>query len=57
MMRQATAAHVGRPVAILLDGVVVLAPTVRSAIDNTAVITGDFTRDEASRIAIGLERR
>ncbi len=56
-MHQATASHVGRPVAILLDGVVVMAPTVRSPIDGTAVITGDFTRDEAERIAAGLERR
>jgi preprotein translocase subunit SecD len=56
-MHQATASHVGRPVAILLDGVVVMAPTVRSPIDDMAVITGDFTRDEAERIAAGLERR
>lgn len=56
-MQQATASHVGRPVAILLDGVVVMAPTVRSPIDDTASITGDFTREEAARIAAGLERR
>jgi hypothetical protein len=56
-MHQATASHVGRPMAILLDGVVVMAPTVRSPIDDTALITGDFTRDEAVRIAAGLERR
>lgn len=56
-MHHATASHVGRPVAILLDGIVVMAPTVRSPIDDMAVITGDFTRDEAERIAAGLERR
>jgi hypothetical protein len=56
-MRQATAAHVGRPVVILLDGVVMTAPTLRSPIDDSAVITGQFTRDEAARIAEGIQRR
>lgn len=56
-MRQATAAHVGRPVVILLDGIVVMAPTLRSPIGDSAVITGSFTRDEAARIAAGIERR
>jgi hypothetical protein len=56
-MRQATTAHVGRPVAVLVDGVVAMAPTVRSPVDETAVISGDFTRDEAARIAAGLQRR
>jgi preprotein translocase subunit SecD len=55
-MRQATASHVGRPVAILLDGSVVMAPTVRSPIDGSAMITGDFTRADAERIAAGVTR-
>ena len=53
-MRQATAAHIGRPVAILIDGQVVMAPVVRSAIGNSAMITGHFTRAEAARIADGI---
>ena len=53
-LRQATAGHIGRPVAVLVDGRVVLAPVVRSAIDQSAVITGDFTRPEAERIANGV---
>jgi hypothetical protein len=56
-MRQATANHVGRPVAILIDGVVVTAPTVRSAISDSAVISGNFTRAEAERIAEGIAMR
>ncbi len=56
-MRQATAAHLGRPVAILIDGEVVAAPVVRSAIGNSAVISGDFTRAEAERIANGIGMR
>jgi preprotein translocase subunit SecD len=56
-MRQATSAHVGRPVAILIDGHVVTAPVVRSAISNLAVITGDYTRAEATRIADGIGMR
>jgi hypothetical protein len=53
-MRQATRGHVGRPVAILIDGRVAMAPIVRSPIGDSAVITGHFTRDDADRIAHGL---
>ncbi len=53
-MRQATAAHIGRPVAILLDGEVALAPVVRSAISGAALVSGDFTKAEADRIAEGI---
>jgi preprotein translocase subunit SecD len=56
-MRQATATHVGRPVAILIDGAVVMAPVVRSPINDTAVITGHFTQAEAERMAKGIGRR
>lgn len=56
-MRQATAVHVGRPVAILIDGRVVMAPVVRSAISNSAIITGDFSQAEAERIAAGISTR
>jgi hypothetical protein len=54
-MRQATAMHVGRPVAVLIDGSVVMAPVVRSPIGDSAVITGNFTRAEAERIADGMK--
>jgi preprotein translocase subunit SecD len=53
-IRQATAAHVGRPVAILIDGKVAMAPTVRSPIGDSAEISGDFTQTEAERIATGI---
>jgi preprotein translocase subunit SecD len=56
-MKQATATHVGRPIAILIDGAVVMAPVVRSAISDSAVITGNFTQAEAERIADGLATR
>jgi len=56
-MRQATAAHIGRPVAILIDGQVVMAPVVRSAMGNSAMITGNFTRAEAARLADGIGMR
>jgi preprotein translocase subunit SecD len=56
-LRQATAAHVGRPVAILIDGRVLMTPIVRSPIEDSAVITGTFARGEAERIADGIGRR
>lgn len=56
-MRQATAAHLSRPVAILIDGKVVIAPVVRSAISSSAIITGDYSRVDAERIANGIGMR
>lgn len=53
-MRQATTNHLGRPVAILIDGEVVVAPTVKSAIGAAAVISGDYTQASAQRIAGGM---
>lgn len=55
-MRQATAGHVGRPVAILVDGRIALAPVVRSPIGESAVISGNYTQTEAERIADGITR-
>ena len=56
-IRQATSAHVGRPVAILIDGKVAIAPVVRSAISKSATITGDYSQAEAARIAEGIGTR
>jgi preprotein translocase subunit SecD len=56
-LRAATSGHIGRPLAILIDGRVVVAPVVRSAIERAAVVSGDFTRADASRIAQGLLAR
>jgi len=53
-MRSATEKHIGKPLAILLDGQVVMAPTIRSPISSSAVITGKFTKAEAERIVSGL---
>jgi preprotein translocase subunit SecD len=55
-MRQATASHVGRPVAILVDGKVVTAPVLRSPIGSSALINGNYTRAVADAIAEGLEK-
>ena len=56
-LTEATKIHIGRPIAILLNGKVISAPTLRSTIRGSAVITGDFTRAEAERIASGLAQR
>jgi preprotein translocase subunit SecD len=55
-MATATATHTGKPLAIIVDGQVISAPTVRDRITNEALITADFTREEAERIATGLQR-
>ncbi len=56
-MRQATAGHLGRPVAILIDGEVVMAPLLRAPISASAVVTGNFTKAEAERIVNGVGLR
>ena len=53
-MERATRDHIGRPLAMLVDGKVSGAPTVRSAISGSALITGNFTKTEAEKIASGI---
>jgi len=54
-MRAATGNHIGKLVAILLDGRVVMAPVLRSPIEGSARISGNFTRAQAERIVKGIE--
>lgn len=56
-MMRATADHSGRPMAILIDGQVVAASTVRGSIGASAVVNGSFTRAEAERIVEGIRGR
>jgi hypothetical protein len=56
-LEQATKAHVGRRVAILIDGRVAMALVVRAPIGEWAMITGPFSRAEAERIADGIGGR
>lgn len=53
-MFRATQGHLGRPLAILLDGKVVMAPVVRSAIRTAATISGDYSQADAERIVAGI---
>lgn len=54
-MRAATANHIGKPVAILFDGQVVMAPILRTPIGASSEITGKFTRTQAESIARRIE--
>lgn len=50
-----TSENIGRPVAIFLDGQLLTAPVVQTAIsDGKAVISGNFTVDEAKHLTIQL---
>jgi hypothetical protein len=53
-MLRASRDHLGKPMAILVDGAVVAAPVVRSPISKAAVIGGDFTKAEADTMVAGL---
>jgi len=50
-----TAEHVGEPFAIALDGEVISAPVIQTAIrGGSGIITGRFTLDETTRLAVLL---
>lgn len=51
----ATERMLDKKLAIVLDGKVLAAPVVRSRITRSVQITGDFTQEEAKRIAEGLK--
>jgi preprotein translocase subunit SecD len=53
-MSRASQTHIGKPLAILVDGQIVAAPIVRSPVTTSATISGDFTRAEAERIVAGI---
>jgi hypothetical protein len=53
-MLRATTAHIGKPIAILIDGQLAMAPLLRSPVSTPAMVTGIFTRAEAERIANGI---
>ena len=49
---KATEQHLGKPLAIIVDGKVIFAPVVRTPItDGKAQVTGAFSKEEAERIA------
>jgi preprotein translocase subunit SecD len=53
-----TRKNIGKRVGILVDGKLVTAPVIRSQIfRGKALINGDFTREEAERIAKGIVPR
>jgi len=53
-MFRASQSHLGRPLAILIDGEVAIAPVLRSPIRTSAIISGNYTRAEAEKIAAGI---
>jgi preprotein translocase subunit SecD len=56
-MRAATERNIGKRIAILLDGQVVMIPVLRASIATSARIDGDFTRAQAERIVNGIKVR
>lgn len=49
-----TAANIGQPMAIVLDGIVLSAPTIQAELPTGGVITGSFTEQEAKTLALQL---
>lgn len=53
----ATARHIDKPIALLFNGKVISAPVLRDKISNIGVISGQFSREEAERIAKGIKSK
>ena len=51
---QATEANIGKPMGIVLDGVVCSAPVIRDRITRSGQITGNFSGEQANDLAIAL---
>lgn len=49
-----TRTHIGQPMAIVLDGRVLSAPTINAAIRDSGTISGLFTQEEAESLAIQM---
>lgn len=49
-----TEGYIGKPLAIVLDGVILSVPTVQARIDNYGIISGNFSEDEARTLAAQL---
>lgn len=49
-----TASRIGQPMAIVLDGEVLSAPTIQAQLTDGGVITGNFTQEEAETLALQL---
>jgi len=49
-----TGSHIGEPMGIVLDGVLLSAPIIQSQLTTGGVITGNFTEQEAKQLALQL---
>lgn len=49
-----TGSRIGEPMAIVLDGEVLSAPTIQARLEGSGVITGNFTQEEAQQLALQL---
>ena len=53
-MRRVTQAHIGEHLELIVDGKVVMAPLIRAAISTSAMLSGDYTSEQARQIIEGL---
>jgi len=56
-MMRAGERHIGKPMAVLINGKVMSAPFIIGRLSNDAEISGEFTKDEAEKIASLLNRK
>ena len=56
-MAKVTGEHLDRPLAILVDGKLIAAPTVRTKVQQRVLISEKFTKEEAEKIVQGAKSK
>jgi preprotein translocase subunit SecD len=56
-LAKATQGHLFKPLAVIIDGVIVTAPQLASSISKNVRITGGFTKEKAEKIAAALNQK
>jgi len=56
-MRFITSKHIGKQLAVIVDGVIVSAPRIRSEISSAASLTGNFRPADLEKLRAALDRR
>ena len=56
-MSKTTSRHIGKLLAVIIDGKVISAPKINATFSDKCVISGHYTRGEAEGIASGINRR
>jgi preprotein translocase subunit SecD len=56
-MARVTGEHLDKPLAVLVDGKLIAAPTVRTKVGQRVLLTDKFTKEEAEKLVQGIKSK